>query len=169
MRHGLAGPIPVLVCMLTACQGPTPAHTPLIRDGMDSPAEWRLEGCVVEGGVMMLPRAGEAGPATAMRLLPPLPDTGTLVLTVRARATDPDSALHLDLWGFGLDDPAQQLTLQPVELGADFASTTILLPSGSSDHGIWLRVFTSSTSPIEVDDIDLIHEASDLWRATVGR
>lgn len=154
----------VVILLCAGCHRPVAEGMVLVRDGMDSRGSWRLEGCAMEGGVLVLQSVVVGTPSLAMLLLPPLPADGSLTLSVRARSEEADAPLELDLWGFGWDEAAQQMALQPRELGPEFVTAATIMPSGSSDRGIWLRVFTASTHPIQVDHIDLVHLAGDAWR-----
>lgn len=154
----------LFILLVAACHRPATEETVLVRDGMDSLGAWRMESCTMEGGVLVLQSTAVGTSSSAMLLLPPLPSTGSLALSVRARSAQADASLELDLWGFGWDEAAQQMALQPGELGSEFVTATTIMPSGSSDYGSWLRVFTASTNPIEVDDVDLVYLPGDSWR-----
>lgn len=163
MRQRVLTSILMVLLVTTACRrGIGPSRT-LVNDGFDFPSQWRLDGCIIKDGVLVLHGAAAGTPSSAMRILPPLPDTGSLIIGVRTRATKADGALHIDLWGFGRDDAAQEMALQPSEIHGEFAPAGTVWPSGSSTQGIWLRVFSESSLPVEVDHISVVYVPQDLW------
>lgn len=99
----------------------------------------------------------------ALCLLPPLPASGSLVVAARVRAKDANGPLTVDLWGFDADDPRQQLSLQPFELPEEFQVVGSVWPSSSPTLGIWLRIYSTSTRPVEVDYIHVLHLPDDSW------
>ncbi len=159
-----------LLCALwfLACHAKPESDRVVFRDGMDAPSEWRLKGCTIEGGVMVLSRSASGLPAIAMRPIPPLPARGSLILEVRVRGPGADDGLHVDLWGEDWDDPCEEIAVPASDLGAGFTSVTGIVPSSSPDRGGWLRLVTSSTQPIEVDMVDLLYTPRETWRGVAS-
>lgn len=127
----------------------------ILYGGMEQPGAWRLGNAAIEDGVLRLGVENEADIAVASQRLPPLAARGTLLLSIRAKAHGATDDLNVDLYGFGWDSPLQQLVITPAELTDQFRRYATLIRSGSSDMGIRVRLFTSSTKPILVDEVVL--------------
>lgn len=127
----------------------------VLYGGMERDDVWIIDGGSIEGGVLYL-QASELIPiAMVSQLLPPLSTGELLLLSVVARSSNATASLEVDLYGFGFDDPAQQLSVAPESLNGTFRPYSTILPSRSSDRGILLRLFTESRTSIEVDAISL--------------
>ncbi len=127
----------------------------VLYGGMESRRAWRLQGSEITDGVLRLARTSEHTMSLASQLLPPLAENEMLLMSVTVRADSADAPLYVDLYGFGWDHPEQQIVVPVSDMSRQFVSHSVLIPSASSDMGIWLRVFTDSKSPIEIDEIML--------------
>lgn len=146
-----------LLLLGTGCQRSRFTAEMIQYGGMETPNSWILEGGRMDQGILRLVATPETPVALASQLLPPLADEGDLVLSVTARAVTADAPLCIDLYGFERDDPKQQLTIESTDMTDQFTSSVAVLPSGSSDRGIWFRIFTESTNPIEIDHVSLLY------------
>ena len=147
------------VVILLLCRCVDAQHVALdniiLYGGMEEPSAWRLGNATIENGVLRLLVENEEEISVATQLLPPLRGNGTLLLSIRAKADGATGDLNVDLYGFGWDSPLQELVIPTAELTTEFRRYASLIRSGSSDMGIWLRLFTSTTEPILVDEIVL--------------
>jgi len=164
MRY-IQGLVCATILIMMGCQQSNKEnHTEyILYGGMEREDVWNIDGCSMEGGVLYLQSSASTTVAMVTQLLPPLSAEEQLLISVIARSPDATASLEIDLYGLGFDDPLQQLSIPAESLTFSFRPFSAIIPSGSSDRGIWFRIFTESRTSIEVDAVSLrtIHSTNE--------
>ena len=125
--------------------------------GFDGSESWKLSTASVVDGEAVLEMTPESKFCAVSQSIVGLETNARYVLSVRARAdTTPDSELLLDVIGKeGYRGGQRKLRIRPDEIGPEFRTFERVIPSDTPPRVVTLRVVSSSTVPVIVDDVSL--------------
>jgi hypothetical protein len=125
--------------------------------GFDGPEGWKLSGASVADGQAVLEKAPDAEFCAVSQAIIGLEPDARYVLSVRARAdATPDAELLLDVIGKeGYRGGQRKLRVRGDEIGPEFRAFERVIPSDTPPRAVTLRVVSSSTVPVFVDDVAL--------------
>jgi hypothetical protein len=149
--------IPLLVIGL-CCSTKEPSTQQISDPGLDNRLSWETENATIaEGTVILKSPTGTEVAQVRQKLLGLKPHTH-YSLSARVRALNtPSAQLSIDLFlDDGYDSPDQELLIMPDEVDATFRTYHRVLNTGAFPDQPYVRIFTFSTIPIELDELGLV-------------
>jgi hypothetical protein len=136
---------------------PTPPDYGLVIDGgFDGEGQWRTASARVAGGVASLQVTGDYTLSRLHQNLAGLQSDSRYMLSMKIRAeSTPDAPVVADLIGSGYESAKRKLQAEPTEITPTFNTFEKVMPTDVPPDTVTLRVFTTSTMPIVIDDVSL--------------
>ncbi len=140
------------VILTVSCSTQPPPTQCLIDPGLDNRLNWESEYATIAEGTALLRSPDGTVPAQIRQKLHTLKPYTNYVLSVRARSLNtPSAQLSVDLFADdGYDSPNQELVVPPDQIDATYRTFQRVI-----NQQPYLRVFSYSTVPIEVDEVGL--------------
>lgn len=124
--------------------------------GFGGPQGWAAHSARITGGKAILQKSGEFKLARLMQKVTGLEPDSRYVLSLRLRAEQaPDADVVADLVGPGYESARRRLAVTPEQILPRFKTFEKVVPTETPPDSVMLRVFTTSTVPVTVDDVSL--------------
>jgi hypothetical protein len=172
-------PLAGLVCLISAGCSTREPGVQYISDGdIENRLKWEaMHATIAEGTVILNSPAGVEVSQIRQKLIRLLPETEYRLsvkaralntptalpeteyrLSVKARALNtPTAQLSVDLFlDETYDSPEQELVVQPSEIEPIYRTYHRTIDSGTFEEQPYLRIFTFSTVPVEVDEVAIV-------------
>jgi len=156
-----SGYILVLVAIIGYVAGCSTAEKTenIINDpGMDNRLAWESMNASIAEGTVQIQSPDGIDPGMIRQVIAPLKPNTHYKMTATARAMNtPTSQLSVDLFiDETYDNPDQELIVVPMEIGPNYTTFHRIVNTGSFSGEPYIRIFTLSTVPIEIDDVSLV-------------
>jgi hypothetical protein len=125
--------------------------------GFDGTQGWTTASARIVDGKAILQKTGNYSFARLFQTLPPLEENARYVLSMRLSAeSTPDEKVVADLTAEGYQSARRKLVVLPEEISPEATTFDKVVPAEMPPDSVVLRVFTSSTKPVVVDDVSLL-------------
>ncbi|MBN1422980.1 hypothetical protein JXA88_00350 [Candidatus Fermentibacteria bacterium] len=140
------------------CSTSEPSAHCVADPGLDNRLSWEAQHASIAEGTAILKSPDGIEVAQVRQKLETLKPHTNYNLSVRVRALHtPSAQLSLDLFlDEGYDSPDQELLVLPDAIDATFRTFHRTIGTNAFPEQPYLRVFTFSTVPVEVDEIGLV-------------
>jgi len=139
------------------CSTQEPGNYHISDEGINNRLKWEVTNATIAEGSALLNSPDGLEPSQIRQVLRKLKPNTEYRLSVKARALNtPTSQLSVDLFlDETYDSPDQELIVEPSEIEPIYRTYHRTISSGSFSDQPYVRVFTFSTVPVEVDEIVL--------------
>lgn len=140
------------------CSTGTPSSQCVADPGLDNRLSWEAQHASIAEGTAVLKSPNGIEVAQVRQKLQNLKPHTSYNLSIRVRALNtPSAQLSVDLYhDDGYDSPDQELLVVPDAIDATFRTFNRTVTSGAFPDQPYLRVFTFSTVPVEVDGVGIV-------------
>lgn len=140
------------------CSTHAPAPQCVADPGLENRLNWEAEHASMAEGTVLLQSPTGVDVAQIRQKLRGLKPHTNYDLSVRVRALNtPSAQLSVDLYlDEGYDSPDQELIVLPDQIDATFRTYHKTINTAAFADQPYLRVFTFSTVPVEVDEVGLV-------------
>jgi len=147
-----------IFCAGLGCSTKAPSVQCLADPGLDNRLNWEAENATIAEGAVVLQSPTGTDVAQIRQKLQGLKPHTAYTLSARVRALNtPSAQLSVDLYrDDGYDSPDQELLITPEQIESAFRVFHRAINTGALPDQPYLRVFTFSTVPIEVDELGLV-------------
>jgi len=147
----------ITLCIALRCSTQTPSVQCLADPGLDNRLNWEAEHATIAEGIVALQSPTGTDAAQIRQHLQGLKPHTNYTLSAKVRAVNtPSAQLSVDLYrDDGYDSPEQELLVLPEQIDGTFRVFHKSLNTGALPDQPYLRVYTFSTVPIEVEELGL--------------
>ena len=146
------------VVVVVSCSTTEPGVQHISDGGLDNRLSWETVHATIAEGSALLNSPDGLEPSQVRQKLTGLKPNTNYRLSVKVRALNtPTAQLSIDLFvDESYDSPEQELIVQPSEIEPIYRTYHRTINSGEFEEQPYLRAFTFSTVPVEVDEIGIV-------------